>query len=38
MPLLDTRCLTSSSLNPTSTIYYNNYNIYNIATLLEKYT
>jgi hypothetical protein len=26
MPLSDTRCLTSSSLNPTSTVYYNNYN------------
>jgi hypothetical protein len=26
MPLLDTRCLTSSSLNPTSTVYYNNCN------------
>jgi hypothetical protein len=26
MPLLDTRCLTSSSLNPTSTVYRNNRN------------
>jgi hypothetical protein len=26
MPYLDIRCLTSSSLTPTSTIYYNNYN------------
>jgi hypothetical protein len=28
MPYLDTRCLTSSSLIPTSIIYYNNRNIY----------
>jgi hypothetical protein len=26
MSYLDTRCLTSSSLTPTSIIYYNNYN------------
>jgi cyclophilin family peptidyl-prolyl cis-trans isomerase len=31
MPLSDTRCLTSSSLNPTSTVYRNNYNNHNIS-------
>jgi hypothetical protein len=32
MPLLDTRYLSSSSLIPTSTIYYNNYNTSSSST------
>jgi hypothetical protein len=34
MPYLDTRYFTNSSLTPTNTIYYNNYNITEIFSLI----
>ena len=36
MPYLDTRYLSSSSLIPTSTIYYNNHNNNTITNILSR--